>query len=811
MRGLRSLRLALRGLAHRPAFAAATVATLAVCLGANLALFAVVDGVLLRPLPYRDPERLVTVYHSYPRTGVDQNAASLTTYFERRGKLPAIAQLAAIDQTTTVLGEPGATSIESLGRVTPEFFATLGVEPVLGRSFREEELTYQTDHVAVISHELWRERFGGDPAVLGRVVRLDGIARVVVGVLPPGFRFLSFAAPVYMPLSSEESERAVGARHTNRIVQVARLAPGATVAQAQAQVDALDAAQASSFPQPEVVAESGYRAVVAPLHREHVEAVRPALALLQGAALLLLAIGAVNLVNLFLVRTAGRAHEIAVRRAIGAGRGHLVRDALAEALVVSVAGGLLGLGVAVSGIRLLTSLAGDRLPLGARVALDGRVALAGLFGALLAGLVLAAPAIAHGLRRDASALHVGRGGTASRSARRLRAGFVVAQVALAFVLLIGAGLLALSLDRAMAVSPGFRAENVVTGRFNLPWLGYHDLDSFQRFFDRLRERMSRLPEIVAVGAVSSVPLGEGGANGVITVAGRERPPGEAVVLHDVLGVAGDYFAAMDIPLVAGRFLDRSDEPQDRNHCVVDERVARRYWPGGDAVGQRVYRGSEIAPGDEPYTVVGVVGAVKYARLTEDDRPGAIYFPFSHVFLRNYYLAARTRVAPDAAGPLLARTLREIDPELPLSDVKSMEVRVADSLAERRSPALLAGLFAAAALFLSCIGLYGVLAYSVTLRTREFGIRMALGARPSAVLRRVLGDGARLVVPGLVIGFAAALALSGTLASHLFGVGARDPRTFALVAVAFGALSSVACVLPARRATRVDPMEVLRDE
>jgi predicted permease len=808
---MRSLRIAVRSLGHRPAFGAATIATLAVCLGANLALFAVVDGVLLRPLPYPEPERLVVLRHSYPRTSVDQDAASLTSYYERRGKLAAIAQLAAIDQTTTVLGEPGATSIESLGRVTPEFFATLGVEPFLGRSFVEGELTYQTDHVAMLSHELWRRRFGGDPAVLGRTVRLDGIERVVVGVLPPGFRFLSFAAPVYMPLSSEESERDVAARHTNRVQQIARLAPGFTLAEAQAQVDALDAALAGTFPQPEVVAQSGYRALVAPMHGDHVAAVRPALALLQGGALLLFVIGAVNLVNLFLVRTAGRAHEIAVRRAIGAGRGHLVRDALAEAFVVSAAGGLLGLAVAAAGIGLLTSLAADRLPLGARVALDGRVALAGLGGALVAGLVLAAPAIAHGLRRDAAALQVGRGGTAGRSAQRLRAGFVVAQVALAFVLLTGAGLLALSLDRAMAVSPGFRAENVVTGRFNLPWLGYHELESFQTFFDRLRERTARLPEVVAAGAVSSVPLGDAGANGVITVVGRERAPGESVLLHDVMGVAGDYFAVMGIPLVAGRYLDASDESQDRNHCVVDERVARRYWPNGDAVGQRFYRGSEVQPGDEPYTVVGVVGAVKHARLTEDDRPGAIYYPFSHAFLRNYYLVARTRVAPEAAAPLLARTLREVDPELPLSDVRSMEARIGDSLAERRSPALLAGLFAAAALLLSCIGLYGVLAYSVLLRTREFGIRMALGARPSEVLRRVLVDGARLLVPGLAIGVAVALALSGALASHLFGVGARDPRAFALVAVLFGSLASLACVLPARRATRVDPMQVLRDE
>jgi predicted permease len=808
---MRPLRLALRSLLNHPQFTAATVATLAVCLGANLALFAVVDAVLLRPLPYREPDRLVTIYHSYPRTAIGRDEASLTTYFERRGRLPAFAALGAIDRTTTVLGEPGETAIVSLGRVTPEFFSLLGVDLALGRSFREGELTYQTDQVVVLGHELWRERFGGDPGVLGRTVRIDGLPRVVVGVLPPGFHFLSFAAPVYMPLSSEESERNVAARHSNRVTQVARLAPGASLAEAQAQVDALDAARAGEFPQPEVVRESGYHAVVAPLHGDHVAAVRPALRLLQGGALLLLVIGAVNLLNLFLVRSTSRAHETAVRRALGAGRAQLVQDALAESFVVSACGGLLGLGVAASGLRLLAALGADRLPLGARVALDGRVALAGLCGSLLAGLVLAAPAIVHGLARDGAALHVGRGSTPGRSAHRLRAGFIVAQVALAFVLLTFGGLLALSLERAMAVSPGFRAENVVTGRFNLPWSGYHDLRSFEVFFGRLRERTSRLPEVVASGAVSNVPLGGGGVSGGITVAGRERAPGEAIVAHEQLGVAGDYFAAMGIPLLSGRFLDASDEPQDRRHCVVDESVARRYWPGGDAVGQRFHRGVEVRPGDEPYTVVGVVGSVKHASLTEDDRPGAIYLPFTHTFARHYYLAARTRVAPEAAAPLLARALREIDPELPLSDVRSMEARIANSLAERRSPALLTALFGAAALALSCIGLYGVLAYSVAQRAREFAIRMALGARRAAVLRSVMGAGARLVGAGLAIGLAVALAFSGKLSSHLFAVGPRDPWAFGAVALVFASLAAVACAVPARRATRVDPMDVLRDE
>ena len=357
---------ALRSLVRSPGFTATALATLALCLGANLAIYAIVDAVLIRALPYPDADRLVTIYYTYPKLANGSNGASLTTYYERRGEIPALSSLAAISLATSVVGDTGATSIENLGRVTPEFFATLGVEPFMGRAFSDAEMTYQTDQVAILSHEFWRSHFQADPNILGQSIRMDGIPRVIVGVLPPDFRFLSFSAPVYMPLSSEESERNIGARHSLGTIQIGRIAPGATLADVQAQIDAHDAAHAAEFPQAAIVADSGCHTVVASLHADHVAAVRPILLLLQAGALCLLLIGLVNLVNLLLIRASSRSRELAIRQALGAGRRHVILHVLVETMILAFAGAALGLLVGANGIQLLATFAADRLPLGGR-------------------------------------------------------------------------------------------------------------------------------------------------------------------------------------------------------------------------------------------------------------------------------------------------------------------------------------------------------------------------------------------------------------------------------------------------------------
>ena len=811
---LTALRIACRRLVKAPVFTATALATLALCLGANLTIFAVVDAILIRSLPFPHPDRLVTMYFVYPKLPSALPGASVTNYYERRGKIPAVASLSAIDENRTVVGESGSTSIERVGRVTPEFFHTLGIAPFMGRAFIEAEMTYQTDHEAMLSYEYWRSAYGADPNVLGKTIRMDGDSKKIVGVLPPRFRFLSFQAPVYTPLSTEEVERNVGARHALGKILIGRLADGATLADAQAQIDAQDAALAPLFRDSKLVAEAGTHTVVAPLQADYVASVRPMLVLLQAAAVFLLVIGGVNLVNLLLIRASSRSRELAIRQALGAGRREVVIDVVAETMLLALGGALLALWIGAVAIRSLGALGVDQLPLGAEIAFNPRLAVASLVLALLVGAGVAIPISWFNLHsRLALALKSEtRGGTAGVSVLRLRRAFIIAQVALAFVLLSGASLLGLSLRSAMAVSPGFRPDHVITGQFSLTWHGYPTLDTFHTFFDRLFEQTAALPGVTAVGASTAIPVVGSSGGDVMTVRGYTPPRGEtALLVHDDISVAGDYFAAMGIPLVRGRFLQPSDATGDQFTCVVDETFTRQYWPDGNAIGHQVYWGTDPGPDEKYFTIVGVVGSVRQSALTETVGRGAVYFPYSREFARQYYLVARTSLAPEAVANTLVKAVRAADADVALTQLRTMELKVSDSLSSRRSPALMAAVFAASALLLATLGLYGVMAYAVAQRTREFGVRIALGARSHDVLRMVFLEGIRLALVGLAAGIVLSLLLSRFLASQLYDVRPNDPGALAGVALLIAAVVSVACLLPARRAMKVDPMVALRAE
>jgi predicted permease len=811
---LTALRIAFRRLAKAPVFAATALSTLALCIGANLTIFAVVDAILIRSLPFPNPDRLVSMYYVYPKLPSAIPGASLTNYFERRGKIPALASISAIDENTTVVGDSGATSIEKLGRVTSDFFVTLGVTPFMGRAFTDAEMTYQTDHEAILSYEYWKSAYGADAGVIGKTIRIDGDPKRIVGVLPPRFRFLSFQAPVYMPLSSEEAERAVGQRHSLGKILIGRMAAGAKLADVQAQIGALDVVLAPEFEESKIVAEAGTHTVVAPLQADFVASIRPTLILLQAAALFLLLIGCVNLVNLLLIRASNRSREMAIRQALGAGRRQIVGDVMTETMMLTFIGALLGLWVGDLGIRFLGALGVDQLPLGAEVVFDSRLAAVAFVGALVIGAGVAVPVAWFNMNgRLAVALKSEtRGGTAGHAALRMRRCFIVAQVALAFVLLTGAGLLGLSLRRAMEVAPGFRPDHVITGKFNLSWHGYPQLNTFHTFFDRLFEKTAALPGLVAVGATTDVPVTGATGGDVMTVRGYTPAPGESLTLvHNDIRVAGDYFAAMGIPLVSGRFLRPDDASSDPYTCVVDETFARHYWPGGNAVGQQVARGTSPGPDTKYFTIVGVVGTVKQEGLTEKQGRGTLYVPYSRQYSRNYTLVARTSLAPEAVANMLVKAVREADADVPLTDLRTMEVRVSESLSTRRSPALMAGIFAASALLLATVGLYGVMAYAVAQRTREFGVRIALGARKADVLGLVFVEGVRLAAVGLSIGIVLSLVLTRYMASQLYEVKSNDPLALAGVAALIGVVVSLACLLPARRATKVDPMVALRAE
>src|SRR5438477_2201972 len=809
---MNNLRFAFRQLCKAPAFTVTALATVAICLGANLAIFGVINSILLRPLPFPQSDRLVTIFNTYPKAGVENDGSSLTNYYERRGNIPAFARLSIFRDFSEVVGETGAAEQTEIMRVSPDFFATLGVNLAMGRTFTEDEAEIAKGKgagVAIVTDAYWRQRLNSDPNVLGRDVRVNTMPRKIVGVLPPDFRFLSSEARLFLPIRSRLEERTPQQRHSGGggTHMIARLKPGATMAEAQSQIDAHNTAVEEDNPQAKMMAEAGFRSLVRPLHADHVRSIRPTLWLMQGGVFFLLLIGAVNLVNLLLIRASGRAKEMAIRRSMGASRAHVVRQVMIETVLLTFVGGVLGLAVGAWGIRLLELLGADRLPLGAHIAFDGWLALICLVGAILLGVAIAVPIAWFNLSSHlANALQSeSRTGTVSRAAQRLRHGFIVAQIALAFVLLAGAALLGLSLKKVMAVSPGFRADHVLTGEVTVPLC-----QTVRPFHDRRLETSGQQPGVAAAGAVTDVPLSGESGKTAVTPKGYVPPAGESLHGHYLYQVTGDYFAVLGIPLREGRFLTSADSHRADRVCVVDEDFARRYWPNGVALGQRVFQGSD-SDDAKLFTVVGVVGAVKQAELTEPQGQGAVYLPFMNSDGINIFVVTRTSQRPEAFAETLRKRVRAANPDLAIDNLRSMDTRIAQSLIARRSPALLAGIFAGVALLLVAVGTYGVLSYAVAQRLREIGIRMALGAQPGQIGAQFLSLGLRLLAAGTIVGLIGAWLAEKAMRSVLFGLSSFPLAALFGTALVLGAVSLIACLIPARRASNVDPMIALRAE
>jgi len=807
---MNDLRYAFRQLRKAPAFTATALATVAICLGANLAIFAVINSILLRPLPFPQSDRLVTIFNTYPKAGVENDGSSVTNYYERRSNIPALESLSIYREGAHVVGGSGSTEQEEALRISPEFFATLGVTLAMGRSFTEEEAAVADNNgVMILSDAYWRQRFDADPDILGRDLRVNGIQRKIVGVLRPDFRFLSSEARLFLPIRTRPEERASQQRHSGGggTHMIARLKPGATIGEAQSQIDAHNAAVEKDNPQAKMMAEAGFRSPVVGLHADHVRSIRPTLLLMQAGVFFLLLIGAVNLVNLLLIRASGRAKEMAIRQSMGASRWHVVKQVTIETMLLTSVGGLLGLAVGAWGIRLLEILGADRLPLGAHISFDNQLASIGLLSAIGLGVVIAAPIAWFNLRSQlGNALQSeSRTGTISRAAQRLRHGFIVAQIALAFVLLAGAALLGLSLKKVMAVSPGFRADHVLTAELTIQWqLEPRRID----IVDRLLESIRQQPGIVAAGTITSIPLSGDDGKTAVTPKGYVPPPGQSLHGHYSFGVDGDYFSALGIPLREGRFLTSEDSHRSERVCVVDEDFARRYWPNGGALSQRLAHGNETEDA-KLFTIVGVVGAVKQAALTEPHGQGAVYLPSR--YRGAGFVVTRTTQRPEAFAETLRKLVRATEPELAIGDVRTMDARIADSLVARRSPALLAGIFAGVALLLAAIGTYGVLSYAVAQRRREIGIRMAVGAQRYQIGRQFLSLGLRLLAAGTLMGLIGAWLTGRAMQSMLFEVPALHVATIFGTVLVMSAVSLIACLIPARRATKVDPMIALRAE
>ncbi|HAB18852.1 MAG TPA: ABC transporter permease [Verrucomicrobiota bacterium] len=809
---MNDLRFAFRQLVKNPGFTLAAVLTLAICLGANLTILTVVDAILIRRLPFAAPERLAIVYNSYPGAGADRVPGSLPNYFDRRGALQAFESVSIYQESSVIIGEAGNPRRVPTMRISPEFFATLGVPLAMGQPFKEENLAYRLDEVAILTDEFWRSHFNADPNVIGRTFENDGARVAVMGVLPRGFRFLSSRTQFFRPASHAPKDRLPSERHSGDWNMIARLAPDVSWSTAQSQMDAFNVRQAEDDPIREVIQKSGYHTLVRSLHGDHVQQVRRTLVLLQVGVGFLLLIGVVNLANLLLIRANGRAQELAVRQALGAGRWHITRGVAAEVLLLVFAAAVTGTLLSAGSLRLLSTFGAEQLPLGGTIRLDARMVIAGLGIAALLGGLLALLLIGFSLRAKlAPGLKLTtRSGTTGRGAQRLYHGFVVAQVALAFVLLSGAGLLGISLKRVLETPVGFDASQILSGRIAFPWSGYTNQALRLAFVDRLVTTVRAIPGVSHVAINSALPFTEVRSDNGIAVEGQEARDGGILRAHHVTQVTADYWRTMGIALLRGRWLEDVDRSRQPRGCLVDQAVAAFYWPNEDPIGRRFTTGPKFDPNDS-FTVIGVVAAAKQSDVTERASKGTVYLPYGAWWPDTFSLAVRSSLPEVAVAPMLRRAVAQCDPGMPLDDLRSLQSRIDDSLVTRRSPAVLAGVFAGVALLLSSLGTYGVLAYAVSQRQREIGVRMALGAQPGQVLTHFLGLGVRLCLTGMVVGMIGAWAAGRAMQSMLFDVSAFPPGVILLTSLSLAGVVLLAVFLPSRRAARVDPMVALRSE
>ena len=801
---LQDIRYALRALRRSPGFTAVTVVTLALGIGASTAIFSVVNTVLLRPLPYGEPERLVMVWERKTGGPTDRNVVSPANYLDWKDRSSSFEGLAALAWSgTTLLGE---TPERVQGRmVTPDFFGVLGVAPELGRTFSAEEARSGQGRVIILSDELWRRRFGADPSLVGKTIPIAGGAATVLGIMPHSFRPLPWGEEEYWePFALGDADRV---RHGRYAQVIGRLKPGVTTAAAQAEMAGITGALAREYPE----FNTGWGMNIVPLAEQVSGESRLALLVVLGAVSLVLLIACANVANLMLGRAASRRRELAVRAALGAPRWRLTRQWLTEGVLLALTGGAVGVLLAIWGVDLLVAAGPAGIPRLAEMGVDGRVLMVSVLVSLLAGVLFSLPALLGGVARPpAPGLREGGRTTAGTMARRFRSGLVIAQVALALVLLFGAGLLVRSLQRLAAVDPGFDPRNLVTAQLNLPLDSYPEQARQDALFRQLLERLRTTPGIEAAGLVTYVPFMGAGAATSFTVESRARPALGEEPVADIRVVDPGYFDVMKIPLRRGRAPTAADAAGAPPVVVINELMARQLWPDADPIGQRV----QVSWWDEQATpeVIGVVGDVRRTSLDQDLRP-MIYYPMGQSPTGGgMMLVVRTRGEPTAVATAAMRgALHQLDPNLPLSDVASMYTRLAASMTDRRYPMLLLGLFAGLALTLAAIGLYGVLSFAVGERTQELGVRMALGARPVDVVGMVIRGGLSLTLIGLALGAVVTALVSRVLGHLLDQVPATDPLTFAAVAVLLLVVAGLACLVPARRAARTDPIIALRSD
>jgi predicted permease len=821
---LQDLALALRRARRDRGFALAALLTLTVCLGANAAIFTVVHNVLLRPLSLPDSDRIVIFADQFPT--VDPNF-SLTTnaraFFDRPSGVPAIEDQAMFRTTRrAVILDERAEQTAGM-EVTASFFALVRTAPLLGRAFTEADGEAGSEQKVILSHALWQQAFTASPDVVGHDVELDGRPFTVVGVMPAGFSFFEREARFWVPLTFTQAQRLEDTRTTRLTYgwyQVGRLRADADIGTAQAQVDALNAANAEAFPDiAPIWLGTKFHTIVAPVHDVLVRDVADVLYLLWGGAAFVLLIGAINLANLTLARASVRAREFATRLAIGASRTRIVRLLTVESVLLALAGGIASLGVAQIVIYSVQTLGLDSIPNADQIGLDATATAFTLATAITVGILigvgsaagLGTPNLAHTLGDE------GKSGTRGRGARTMRRSLVVAQIAISVALLVGATLLLASFRNLLRSDPGFVGDSVITAAFTLPQQSYANDDAVRTFTDRLLAAIRATPGIESAGLTSNIPMASYGGYGPIKGEDYVSPPGESVVSPWRLTITAGYLEALGTPLLSGRSFNDGDRPDTERVMLIDESLAKRFWGDADPVGRRMYRpnNADLNVTDERtefYRVVGIVRNVQLRDLAgKGGRAfGSFYLPHSQAPERNNIIAIRAQAAPSVVMAALRNEVARLDPQLPLYDMRTMLERVDSSLATRKLALSLAATFGVVALLLAGLGIYGVLAYLVAQRRREIGIRIALGSSERAVFRLVLGEGLALTLAGLALGGIGALAVGQTLRDQMYGVSPWDPYVLTAVALMTGAIALLACVLPAMRAARVDPMIVLAE-
>ena len=807
-------RYGLRILLRNPGFTLAAIVVLALGIGANSAIFSIVNAVLLRPLPYQDASRIMQVWHVPPAKsfpGMSFFSVSPANYLDWQSQNRSFEQLAAYGFESFNVG--GGERPEAIrgAAVAPGFFSILRAQPVLGRTFAAEEDRPGQGHVVILGHTLWRDHFAADPGIVGRNVLLDGQTYTVIGVMPPKFKFPGWA-DLWVPLAWSNEKRAVRGNHNYLVI--GRLKPEVAVQQAKADLSAISARLEQQYPED----DKGWGATVLSLREQIVGDVRPALLVLLGAVAFVLLIACANVTNLVLAKTLARKKEMAIRTSLGASRAAVLRQILAETLLLSLAGGTVGLFLARFGIALIQKFLADRLPSSTEITLDAQVLAFTLFLALFAGILAGLLPAVRFTRTDVNeALKQGQSrGSSDSGGSKTRGLLVVSEVALSLVLLIGAGLMIRTLLRLGSVQPGFDPNNVLTARLTVPGAKFSSPAAQISFYEQVLGRVRATPGVESAGLIDSLPMDDGGSHQPVAVEGQPFVPMADQPEVDVRLISPGYLRAMRVPVSRGRDLNDADVAGRPPVVFISESMAKRFWPIENPIGKHITL--TFFPG-VVREVAGVVGDVKQDSLDQTRPVETLYWPLSQLAVPpsetwhsfGMSLAVRTSADPASAISGVTSAVHQVDPETPVVSVVTMEGLISASLSPQRFNVLLLGAFAGLALVLAVVGIYSVLSYSVRRRVREIGIRMALGATHSDILHMVVADGMKPIFLGVTIGLAAALALSRVVTSLIYGVRATDPLTFAGVALLLVAVGLFATILPAYRATRVEPVRTLREE